>query len=140
MRHLTRFFDATTWKNFGDGDDVCITQGFDRAILIFFFQSFFSLFRNLFTRLSSEERIHEASIEYPPFGLSTWKWATGKQDINDNPRDFYNVWVNFTTEKDFSWLEQWNINEAPERRVRRCVEISVDQSHPFTVMQINGKG
>lgn len=63
---------------------------------------------------------------YPSFGLSTWKWSAGKQDATDNPRDFYNAWMNFVTEKDFSWMEQWNINEAPERRVRRWAEIILD--------------
>ncbi|KAF9474678.1 DnaJ-domain-containing protein [Pholiota conissans] len=105
VRHLTRFFDATIWKSFGDEDN-----------------SFFSIYRNLFSRLAAEERMFESSLEYPPFGLSTWQWSTGKSDDTENPRDFYNVWMNFATEKDFSWMEQWNINEAPDRRVRRLME------------------
>ncbi|KJA23016.1 hypothetical protein HYPSUDRAFT_66731 [Hypholoma sublateritium FD-334 SS-4] len=105
VRHLARFFDATIWSNFGDGEG-----------------SFFSLYRNLFSRLSAEERLFDSPHDYPSFGLSTWKWSTGKQDGTDNPRDFYNAWMNFITEKDFSWMEQWNINEAPERRVRRLME------------------
>jgi DnaJ family protein A protein 5 len=31
--------------------------------------------------------------------------------------------MNFTTEKDFSWMEQWNLAEAPERRVRRWIKV-----------------
>lgn len=28
--------------------------------------------------------------------------------------------MNFSTEKDFAWMDQWNLSEAPDRRVRRC--------------------
>ncbi|KAF8199497.1 hypothetical protein BJ912DRAFT_844738 [Pholiota molesta] len=105
VRHLTRFFDATIWNGFGDQDN-----------------SFFSIYRNLFSRLAAEEKMFESHLEYPPFGFSTWTWSTGKNNTIDNPRDFYNVWMNFVTEKDFSWEEKWNINEAPDRRVRRLME------------------
>ncbi|KAK0495324.1 DnaJ domain-containing protein [Armillaria luteobubalina] len=37
-------------------------------------------------------------------------------------RTFYNVWINFVTNKDFSWCDQWNLAEAPDRRVRRLME------------------
>ncbi len=37
-------------------------------------------------------------------------------------RSFYNFWLSFTTEKDFSWEESWNLNEAPDRRVRKLLE------------------
>jgi len=60
--------------------------------------------------------------DYPSFGLSTWPWSALKQTGTIGARDFYNVWMNFTTEKDFSWMEQWNLAEAPERRVRRWVK------------------
>ena len=36
-------------------------------------------------------------------------------------RDFYTVWMNFATAKDFTWFEQWNTSEAPDRRVRRYI-------------------
>jgi len=58
---------------------------------------------------------------YPSFGLSTWPWTALKQGDKISARDFYNVWTNFSTEKDFSWMEQWNLAEAPERRVRRYI-------------------
>ncbi|KIM39703.1 hypothetical protein M413DRAFT_74483 [Hebeloma cylindrosporum] len=105
VRHLARFFDTTIWDSFGDGEN-----------------SFFSVYRNLFSRLSAEEALFMSDHDYPSFGLSTWPWSALKQSDTSGARDFYNVWMNFTTEKDFSWVEQWNLSEAPERRVRRLME------------------
>ena len=83
----------------------------------------------------------DSPLDYPPFGFSTWQWSTRKQDVTDNPRDFYNTWLNFATEKDFSWMEQWNINEAPDRRVRRWATIYLDiLSMRLMNLQTNGKG
>ncbi|KAF8962691.1 hypothetical protein BDZ97DRAFT_1823537 [Flammula alnicola] len=93
VRHLTRFFDATIWDNFGDEDN-----------------SFFSIYHNLFSRLSAEEKMFASDQDFL------------HSDDSDNARNFYSVWMNFATEKDFSWMEQWNIAEAPERRVRRLME------------------
>ncbi|KAH7912019.1 DnaJ-domain-containing protein [Hygrophoropsis aurantiaca] len=100
VRHLAQFFDTTSWKTFDDGDG-----------------SFFTLYRNLFSRLAQEESAI-SEIEYPSFGYSTWTWAaTTKQ--SEAARLFYNAWINFSTTKEFTWMEQWNIAEAPDRRVRR---------------------
>ncbi|KDR76404.1 hypothetical protein GALMADRAFT_121467 [Galerina marginata CBS 339.88] len=105
VRHLARFFDSTAWNTVDDGEN-----------------SFFSIYRNLFARLSAEEAIFYSNDDFPSFGFSTWPWtASNKGDIN-SARSFYNVWMNFTTEKDFTWMEQWNIAEAPERRIRRLME------------------
>jgi len=105
VRHLARFLDATIWDSFGDEEN-----------------SFFSVYRNLFSRLSAEEAMFMSDQNYPSFGLSTWPWTAFKHSDRIGARDFYNVWMNFSTEKDFSWMEQWNLAEAPERRVRRLME------------------
>jgi DnaJ family protein A protein 5 len=83
-------------------------------------KSFFSIYRNLFTRLAAEERLQSPDAEYPSFGYSTWPWAAvDPVGEGRSARDFYTVWINFATAKDFTWFEQWNISEAPDRRVRR---------------------
>jgi DnaJ family protein A protein 5 len=82
-------------------------------------QGFFTLYRNLFSRLHADEKTFESECDLPSFGYSTWNWAVPKEDEGKSVRSFYNEWLQFTTEKDFAWMDQWNIAEAPERRARR---------------------
>ncbi|RDB30998.1 DnaJ subfamily C member 21 [Hypsizygus marmoreus] len=103
--HISRFLDSTLWSGFDDSED-----------------GFFTLYRNLFDRLGAEEAMFSSDIEFPSFGHATWPWAAaGKEEIRA-ARHFYAVWMNFATAKDFSWSDQWNIAEAPDRRVRRLME------------------
>ncbi|KAF8807088.1 DnaJ-domain-containing protein [Phlegmacium glaucopus] len=105
IRHLARFFDATVWEGFDDEDN-----------------GFFTLYRNLFARLHAEEKTFTSEYDLPSFGYSTWDWAASKDEDGRSARSFYNAWLHFTTQKDFSWMEQWNLAEAPERRARRLME------------------
>lgn len=82
------------------------------------YQGFFTIYRNLFTRLAQEENLI-SEIEYPSFGDVSWTWSAPKSVNQPAARDFYNAWINFATLKDFIWIEQWNLAEAPDRRVRR---------------------
>ncbi|KAL5526038.1 hypothetical protein ACEPAG_7376 [Sanghuangporus baumii] len=111
VRHLTPFFNPSSWTGFDDSDS-----------------GFFTLYRNLFNRLASDEcaiTSHSPS-DYPSFGDSTWTWngPTGHGDISpkEGARYFYNFWLGFATAKDFAWAEQWNLNEAPDRQIRRHME------------------
>jgi DnaJ family protein A protein 5 len=82
-------------------------------------QGFFTVFRNLFDRLASDER-HYTDMDFPTFGYSTWGWtAPSKERSSEAARLFYNFWLNFATAKEFAWSDQWNISEAPDRQVRR---------------------
>ncbi|GLB40594.1 putative dnaJ molecular chaperone homology domain [Lyophyllum shimeji] len=104
-RHILRFLDATLWSGFDDGAN-----------------SFFTVYRNLFERLRAEEAMFDTEVELPSFGDSTWPWTTAdKSDVHQAAR-FYGAWINFVTCKDFAWSEQWNVAEAPDRRVRRAME------------------
>ncbi|KAG2148999.1 DnaJ-domain-containing protein [Suillus bovinus] len=104
VRHLAQFFDATIWSDFDDSEN-----------------SFFTIYRNLFTRLAQEENLI-SQIEYPSFGHASWPWSTPKSMDAPAARNFYNAWINFVTLKDFVWMEQWNLAEAPDRRARRLME------------------
>lgn len=75
------------------------------------------MYTNLFRRLAYEETQHDFEGEYPEFGNSKWTWAGEKGQ--DAARNFYNTWSSFVTAKDFAWKDQWNVNEAPDRQVRR---------------------
>ncbi|KAH8094576.1 DnaJ-domain-containing protein [Cristinia sonorae] len=109
VNHLARFFDPTQYVGFDDGPD-----------------SFYSLYRNLFARLAQEESQwdDERSVSVlPSFGDSTWPWAEpSKSEASTAARTFYNYWLHFSTAKDFSWKDQWDLAEAPDRRVRRLLE------------------
>jgi DnaJ homolog subfamily A member 5 len=88
-------------------------------------QSFFAIYRNLFSRLAHDEAqwSETTASSYPQFGTSTWPWAPASKDESFTAaRTFYNFWLNFVTAKDFSWADQWELNEAPDRRVRRLME------------------
>lgn len=104
IRHLAQFFDATIWAGFDDSEN-----------------SFFTIYRNLFIRLAQEENLI-SQIEYPSFGDASWPWSMAKSTNEPAARNFYNAWTNFATLKDFVWMEQWNLAEAPDRRVRRLME------------------
>lgn len=45
-----------------------------------------------------------------------------RTDADGAAREFYSVWTNFATEKEFTWEETWRLSEAPDRRVRRAME------------------
>lgn len=71
-----------------------------------------------------EEKAFSSTTEFPSFGDSTWTWAAVSKEKNAQAvRHFYNSWLNFVTEKDFAWVDQWNLNEAPDRKTKRCVRV-----------------
>ncbi|KAJ3966472.1 DnaJ domain-containing protein [Lentinula raphanica] len=107
VRQLSRFFDATIWKDFGDEGD-----------------GFYSIYRSLFARFEAEEKlVSDDEVHLPSFGYSHWPWVPhSKGEEYTAARTFYNAWTNFATAKDFAWSDAWNLSEAPDRRVRRLME------------------
>ncbi|KAL6307501.1 hypothetical protein BKA93DRAFT_815864 [Sparassis latifolia] len=105
VRHLAQFFNTTIYEGFDDGKD-----------------SFYTLYRNLFDRLAHDE-CQWIDVPFPSFGYSTWPWVPVSKGQQDKAaRTFYSYWMNFVTNKDFTWMEAWNVSEAPDRRVRRLME------------------
>lgn len=105
VRHLQAFLNPSLWSTFDDGTD-----------------GFFTIYRNLFDRLAKEEQLSK-TVVFPSFGYSTWDWtAKNKEQPSQAARHFYNFWLNFTTDKEFAWSDQWNVSEAPDRQVRRLME------------------
>lgn len=104
--HLETFLDPTIWKTFeGDGEN-----------------SFFTIYRNLFSRLAYDESQWSSSLpeDFPSFGDHRSPWA--KADGGSEVRVFYAGWLGFSTSKDFSWVDKWDLSDAPDRRVRRLME------------------
>ncbi|TBU25175.1 DnaJ-domain-containing protein [Dichomitus squalens] len=105
VRHLAQFFDTSIVDGLDDGPN-----------------GFFTIYRNLFDRLAHDEKQYD-DTPLPSFGLSTWPWLPPtKEEKNQCARTFYNYWINFVTNKEFEWADQWNMAEAPDRRVRRLME------------------
>ncbi|KAG8772046.1 hypothetical protein FRC15_003012 [Serendipita sp. 397] len=105
-KNVTKLMNPTLWRAMDDSET-----------------GFFTIYRNLFTRLALEEAQHSDGIDHwPNFGDSTWPWAPENKDDDRAARRFYNAWLSFSTEKEFSWMDSWNVNEAPDRKVRRLME------------------
>ncbi|KAJ6494641.1 hypothetical protein C8R47DRAFT_1116637 [Mycena vitilis] len=103
VRQLSRFFDSSIWSGVDDGEN-----------------SFFTIYRSLFARLQAEEALI-SDAPYPSFGYPGWTWAPANK-TSDGARTFYAAWTNFATAKEFAWSDQWNLAEAPDRRIRRLME------------------
>ncbi|KAB8293132.1 hypothetical protein EYC80_007485 [Monilinia laxa] len=81
---------------------------------------FFGILRETFATLAKEE--NEASdwdglerVDYPDFGSADDKYE-------DVVKLFYRSWVNFTTQKSFSWKDLYRTSDAPDRATRRLIE------------------
>ncbi|KAK4523925.1 hypothetical protein GAYE_SCF00G1823 [Galdieria yellowstonensis] len=77
--------------------------------------SFYTRFREVFETLDREERsFAEDVVLAPSFGRSDSSW----EDVSK----FYSYWENFQTKKPFAFVDKWNLNDAPNREIRRAME------------------
>lgn len=148
VNHIIRFMDFTIWDTMDDGENVSHREkhspsSVDLAAysdLLFdgSLQGFFTIYRHLFTRLASEERnFTDDAVDYPSFGLASWPWSPAEKNAAEGAKYFYSTWTNFSTAKDFVWVEYWNLAEAPDRRVRRCEALfQVRAPHPSDLATI----
>lgn len=110
LRALMRFFDPTLASDFSDSDS-----------------SFFGTYRRLFERLAQEEAAAAAHadedpgarVEYPSFGYSHTPWLSTGEEHQTPVRNFYQAWTGFASRKSFAWMDQYRLNDAPDRRVKR---------------------
>jgi DnaJ family protein A protein 5 len=84
-------------------------------------QNFFTIYRNLFSRLAYDESQWSSFPQenFPGFGDRKSTWV--KSESGAEVRLFYTAWLNFSTSKDFSWVDKWDLSDAPDRRARRLV-------------------
>lgn len=80
---------------------------------------FYTVYDELFEALNKKENadVKEKGkiVTRPRFGKS--------ENTFDNMKLFYNYWGNFTTNRTFSWADAYNPSEAPNRKVRRLIEV-----------------
>lgn len=81
---------------------------------------FFGFLRDTFETLAKEEMVAAAwegldAPEYPTFGRKD-------SSYDDVVRQFYAVWMSFSTKKTFAWKDIYRYSDAPDRRTRRYME------------------
>lgn len=80
---------------------------------------FFSVYDELFENLSKKE-----NAETKEKNKVSNRPRFGKSDTPYEPlKSFYNYWNNFATNRSFTWADVYNPNEAPNRKVRRIIEV-----------------
>ena len=84
-------------------------------------EGFFAVYRHVFRKIYEGEvdGVHDekaSNLDYlnVDFGSSTSKW----EDV----ALFYQGWEAFTSSLSFAWADQYDVLEAPNRRVRRAME------------------
>ena len=111
-KQLTRFFDPTLWNgDFSDGPN-----------------SFYAIYRTLFDTINESEIYAVAPagepglaappVKYPSFGNSYMQY-----DASDGTlKKFYAAFLNFSSRRPFNEVDQYRLQDAPDRRVRRLME------------------
>lgn len=123
LEQLMRFFDPRFSKKVDDSKEVCTGRYTADK------QGFYSVYRNLFDLLASDEQLHSSEvIRYPSFGDSTTLYAPPSgltrrdRDAQSWARDFYTVWTEFATEKRFEWVGKWDVDRGEDRGMRRLMD------------------
>ncbi|KAG5456119.1 MAG: hypothetical protein BJ554DRAFT_4232 [Olpidium bornovanus] len=121
---LMKYFSASCYQGYGD----------DRG-------SFYTVYRELFARLSAEEDAAAAvdqvygddaddggsGLPDPalkvPFGDGSVPFVPSyAADSPSSLKAFYVAWEHLATKKSFRWRDKWRLSEAPDRRYRRAME------------------
>ncbi|KLO11562.1 DnaJ-domain-containing protein [Schizopora paradoxa] len=105
--YFSSFLSSSAWSGYDDSG-----------------KSFFTVFRLLFQRITEDEaRFSRRVVGYPSFGYSNWTWSgSDPEHKKEGARFFYNFWLSFTTERDFTWEERWNPKSASHRQERKIYE------------------
>ncbi|KAI9294765.1 DnaJ-domain-containing protein, partial [Neoconidiobolus thromboides FSU 785] len=74
---------------------------------------FYTVHRMLFEKLTKNEGNEEIKA-VPSFGDSITPYSEIKK--------FYNFWENFSTDLEFTWYEEYNASQGPDRKARRYME------------------
>jgi DnaJ family protein A protein 5 len=117
---LWPYFSTSCFKGWGDGEG-----------------EFYSVYRRVFEEIARDEVEHRQRVTMnnnthhntatdavtvttslfstpPSFGSSHSTWAEVHR--------FYEWWLHFASQRDFSWADRYQLNKAPNRKVRRLME------------------
>ncbi|KAL6042526.1 DnaJ subfamily C member 21 [Balamuthia mandrillaris] len=102
--NLWPFFNNSCFSGYNDGP-----------------KGFYTVYGGLFAKLAEEEEEAAANKKQkngspaaPAFGDLFTPYPAVKE--------FYNHWLNFVTQKNFAWCDQYKTTEAPNRQIRRLME------------------
>lgn len=111
-KQLTRFFDATLWNgDFSDGPN-----------------GFYAIYRTLFGAINESEMYAmapagEPALPFPPVKYPSFGNSYLQYDGTDGTlKTFYTAFMNFNSRRPFNEVDQYRLQDAPDRRVRRLME------------------
>lgn len=97
-----QYFTSSCYSGFGDDD-----------------KGFYSVYKEVFNTIAAEDSEFysdtDSDFEIPNFGKSN-------SSFEDVVHPFYSYWQSYSTKKSFSWLNIYDIREAPNRKVVRLME------------------
>ncbi|XP_073996505.1 dnaJ homolog subfamily C member 21 [Rhodnius prolixus] len=100
--NVYQYFTTTCFKGYGDDE-----------------KGFYAVYSEVFNKISAEDsefEIHaDSDFEIPVFGDS-------KSCYEKVVHPFYSYWQSYSTKKPYSWLDKYNIRDAPNRKVLRLME------------------
>ncbi|CAN0285382.1 unnamed protein product [Ectocarpus sp. 6 AP-2014] len=104
--NVTPFFSAATFSGFGDDESG-------------FYQTYTRAFREVW---DAERDWGEASSDGIGWGQGSSPEMGGSKDSYETAEEFYGTWSGFVSGLSFGWVDEYNVNEAENRRVRRLME------------------
>uniref|UniRef100_A0AC34QMF2 DnaJ-like protein n=1 Tax=Panagrolaimus sp. JU765 TaxID=591449 RepID=A0AC34QMF2_9BILA len=81
-------------------------------------ESFYTIYRQVFDKLATEDYPYldeDEDRNFPTFGRSD-------SDYDMVVAPFYDFWTNFSTSRNFAWMDKWNLRDAPNRATLRLME------------------
>ena len=100
--NLFAYFTVACYKGYGDGADA-----------------FYAVYRTLFATLAAEDEPymvdHADAANVPPFG-------DAHSDYDSVVAVFYAHWAAYSTLKPYTWLDKYDIRQAPNRWTSRAME------------------
>uniref|UniRef100_F1KYC5 DnaJ homolog subfamily C member 21 n=2 Tax=Ascaris suum TaxID=6253 RepID=F1KYC5_ASCSU len=98
--NLFSYFSSACYSGYDDGE-----------------KSFYTVYRHVFETLANEdyEFLDDLEEKYPGFGDST-------SNYEEVVGPFYGFWQSFSTARSFTWLDKYDIRDAPNRYVVRAME------------------
>ncbi|KAK9503249.1 hypothetical protein O3M35_011858 [Rhynocoris fuscipes] len=100
--NVYQYFNSACFKGYGDDE-----------------KGFYAVYSEVFNKIGAEDiefnTDAESDFEVPVFGNS-------KSSYTDVVHPFYSYWQSYSTKKTFSWLDKFDIRDAPNRRVLRLME------------------
>lgn len=96
-----------------------------------FFSELKSVFENIADEESRAARMEGlADSNFPTFG-------DREDSYEDVVKSFYAGWSGFATARSYSWVDKWNMSEAPDRRYRRAMEKENKQERQDAIKEFN---